>query len=324
MTYVCISRKFASLQVSRSPGSFRHAYTLLSVSAASVTSHDVARLAGVSQATVSRALPRRRPRHRRHEAPRSRSGAGARLRAQRARSWLVDARRHGASRWSSSSRMRCTRCCWDRSTTSCSIMATAWCCSLSEATAPSPSGLLDRSVDGAVLMTTRLTSPLPSQLSARELPFVFLNRIGGLVDAPSVTADNVGGSRCRSRIAHRARAHERIAAIVGPEDTSTARDREAGFRVGPRRRRRGAADEAGVPSRVRPREWARRPRRPAGDRRPPDGRLLRQRLHRRWRAQPRHRTQRGCSRRTRRRRVRRPRHGRMAGIRIDHGAQPVA
>ena len=65
--------------------------------------------------------------------------------------------------------------------------------------------LLDRSVDGAVLMTTRLTSSLPSQLAARDLPFVFLNRVGGVVDAPSVTADNVGGARAAAELLHRAR-----------------------------------------------------------------------------------------------------------------------
>jgi LacI family transcriptional regulator len=89
--------------------------------------------------------------------------------------------------------------------------------------------LLDRSVDGAVLMTTRLTSSLPSQLAARGLPFVFLNRVGGVVDAPSVTADNAGGARAAAELLIEL-GHTRIAAIVGPEDTSTARDRETGFR----------------------------------------------------------------------------------------------
>ena len=70
---------------------------------------------------------------------------------------------------------------------------------------------------------------------------------------PSVTADNVGGARAAAELLI-GLGHTRIAAIVGPEDTSTARDREAGFR--------SALADAGValptrrvvPPRVRPRE----------------------------------------------------------------------
>ena len=43
--------------------------------------------------------------------------------------------------------------------------------------------LLDRSVDGAILMTTRVGDSLPDELSRRGLPFVFLNRLGSLADA---------------------------------------------------------------------------------------------------------------------------------------------
>ncbi|MBA3287910.1 MAG: LacI family DNA-binding transcriptional regulator [Acidimicrobiia bacterium] len=89
--------------------------------------------------------------------------------------------------------------------------------------------LLDRSVDGAILMTTRLDATLPYELARRSLPFVFLNRIGGPVEAPSVTADNVGGSRAAGELLI-GLGHTRIGAIVGPADTSTSRDREAGFR----------------------------------------------------------------------------------------------
>jgi len=97
--------------------------------------------------------------------------------------------------------------------------------------------LLDRSVDGAILMTTRLTSSLPYELSRRDLPFVFLNRVGGFVDVPSVTADNFGGARAAGELLI-GLGHTRIGAIVGPADTSTARDREAGFRA--------ALDDAGI------------------------------------------------------------------------------
>jgi len=97
--------------------------------------------------------------------------------------------------------------------------------------------LLDRSVDGAILMTTRLGSSLPSELARRRLPLVFLNRVGGIVEAPSVTADNVGGSRSAAQLLLEL-GHTRIGAILGPSDTSTARDREAGYRL--------ALDDAGI------------------------------------------------------------------------------
>lgn len=97
--------------------------------------------------------------------------------------------------------------------------------------------LLDRSVDGAILMTTRLNSSLPFELARRNLPFVFLNRVGAFVDAPSVSADNIGGARSVGELLL-GLGHTRIGAIVGPADTSTGRDREAGFR--------SALDNAGV------------------------------------------------------------------------------
>lgn len=90
--------------------------------------------------------------------------------------------------------------------------------------------LLDRSVDGAILMTTRLDSTLPFELARRDLPFVFLNRIGTFAEAPSVSADNVGGSRAVGELLI-GLGHTRIGTIVGPSNTSTARDREAGFRT---------------------------------------------------------------------------------------------
>ena len=90
--------------------------------------------------------------------------------------------------------------------------------------------LLDRSVDGAILMTTRLDSSLPFELARRDLPFVFLNRLGTFAEAPSVSADNLGGSRAVGELLI-ALGHSRIGTIVGPSNTSTARDREAGFRA---------------------------------------------------------------------------------------------
>lgn len=89
--------------------------------------------------------------------------------------------------------------------------------------------LLDRSVDAAVLTTTLLNSSLSQLLLDRGLPFVELNRRSGLPGAGTLTADNAGGAASCVELLVRL-GHERIGAIFGPESTSTARDREAGFR----------------------------------------------------------------------------------------------
>ncbi len=91
--------------------------------------------------------------------------------------------------------------------------------------------LLDGSVDGAVLTTSQLRSSLPKHLSEKGFPFVQLNRVSALVQADSVTADNVGGGRAVADLLA-AGGHKQIAAILGPRETSSARERERGFRAG--------------------------------------------------------------------------------------------
>jgi LacI family transcriptional regulator len=202
-----------------------HPYTLAAVA---VTSHDVARLAGVSQATVSRALrddarvseaTKRRVRQAASALGyvRSELGRGLSTRATRRIALVVElenALYHVLLGPIHDELL-------DRGYRMV-LLAERGDGGLAER-------LLDRSVDGAVLMTTRLTSSLPSHLADHGLPFVFLNRVGGVVDAPSVTADNAGGARAAAELLIEL-GHTRIAAVVGPEDTSTARGREAGFR----------------------------------------------------------------------------------------------
>ncbi len=91
--------------------------------------------------------------------------------------------------------------------------------------------LLDGSVDGAVLTTSQLRSSLPVQLRDHEVPFVQLNRVSGLVDADSVTADNAAGGRAVAELLTAA-GHRDIAAILGPLEASSAGERERGFRSG--------------------------------------------------------------------------------------------
>lgn len=89
--------------------------------------------------------------------------------------------------------------------------------------------LLDRSIDGVVLATATLDSNLPAELRRRELPFVFLNREGGSPDGDAAVVDNrLGGELVARELIELG--HRHIAGIFGPENTSTGRDREAGFR----------------------------------------------------------------------------------------------
>lgn len=89
--------------------------------------------------------------------------------------------------------------------------------------------LLDRSVDGVVLTTTSIGSTLSKDLLERRMPFVELNRLSGRRRVDGVTADNRAGGAAAAELLLAA-GHRRIAALFGPERASTARDREAAFR----------------------------------------------------------------------------------------------
>ena len=91
--------------------------------------------------------------------------------------------------------------------------------------------LLDGSVDGAVLTTSQRNASLPLQLHERGVPFVQLNRVSDLVDADSVTADNAAGGRLVADLLVDC-GHREIAAVFGPRETSSAGERERGFRAG--------------------------------------------------------------------------------------------
>lgn len=90
--------------------------------------------------------------------------------------------------------------------------------------------LVDGSVDGVVLLTTTIGSPLPAELARRGVPFVCLNRESGTGLGDAAVVDNAAGGR--SAAEHLVTlGHRRIAGIFGPEDTSTGRDRDQGFRL---------------------------------------------------------------------------------------------
>ena len=90
--------------------------------------------------------------------------------------------------------------------------------------------LLDRSVDGAVLTTSRLDGAVPLELWRRGLPFVFLTRFVEGIPADSAIVDNsLGAAMAAAEVVRQG--HRRIAVISGPPDTSTGRDRERGTRA---------------------------------------------------------------------------------------------
>jgi LacI family transcriptional regulator len=195
------------------------------------TSHDVARLAGVSQPTVSRAL---------RDDPRVAPETRARVRAAAAKLGYVPSRR---------GRSLSTRVTGQIAVVvgdlgnpfymeaiECLYAAIEELDRLMIVLADRPSRpveiehLLDGSNDGAILTTTLLSSELPRELSRRGLPFVLLNRV---VDQPKVNAcvsENEAGARAMIEELI-ALGHRDIGAILGPGDTSTSRDREAGMRA---------------------------------------------------------------------------------------------
>jgi len=101
--------------------------------------------------------------------------------------------------------------------------------------------LFDGSVDGVVLTAGSIGSDLPARLESRGIPVVLANRsVGALINTPivdEVVPDNAAGARAVADLLVRS-GHRRIGCISGPETTSTAREREAAYR--------GALAEHGV------------------------------------------------------------------------------
>lgn len=91
--------------------------------------------------------------------------------------------------------------------------------------------LFGNALDGAIFTTGKLTSDTPRHLAEKGLPVVLLNRTIEDIAADCVTADNFGGGKLAARLLAKL-GHRRIGTILGPENTSTSRDRERGFRAG--------------------------------------------------------------------------------------------
>lgn len=83
-------------------------------------------------------------------------------------------------------------------------------------------------LDGVLLATTSLDSVLPVRLRDRGIPFVYFNRTATAIEADSVTVDpRPGAAELVSQLV--ALGHRDVAAIFGPRNTSTGESRETCF-----------------------------------------------------------------------------------------------
>lgn len=88
--------------------------------------------------------------------------------------------------------------------------------------------MLQYQVDGIVMASATMSSTLARECAQTGIPVVLFNRYVPALPASSVTSDNLAGGQLVARLLVRA-GHRRIAFIAGAENSSTNRDREAGF-----------------------------------------------------------------------------------------------
>ena len=88
--------------------------------------------------------------------------------------------------------------------------------------------ILEYQVEGVVMASATLSSTLARECAKTGIPVVLFNRYVPSSPASSVTSDNIEGGRLLAKFLAEG-GHERIAFIAGAEDSSTNRDREAGF-----------------------------------------------------------------------------------------------
>ena len=91
--------------------------------------------------------------------------------------------------------------------------------------------LLDYQVDGLIAASVAMTVPLASRCRAEGIPAILFNRHQGRDGPTSVASDNFGGAKQAAKFLVEA-GHERIAHISGWRGSSTGREREDGFRAG--------------------------------------------------------------------------------------------
>lgn len=90
--------------------------------------------------------------------------------------------------------------------------------------------LIANGLDGVILATTTVESVVPLRLRDRGLPFVYFNRTAALVDADATVVAPASGLQDAVDRAL-ALGHRRIGAVLGPQNTSTGRSRERALRT---------------------------------------------------------------------------------------------
>lgn len=107
----------------------------------------------------------------------------------------------------------------------------------SDDTGPIAERLVGLGLAGVVLATTTVDSILPARLQDKGMPFVYFNRTASGVAADAVVVDPSAGVHALAA-AVSAAGHTRAAAIFGPRNTSTGEERE--------RATRAAFEEVGI------------------------------------------------------------------------------
>ncbi len=91
--------------------------------------------------------------------------------------------------------------------------------------------MLQYQVEGIVMASATLSSSLARECADTGTPVVMFNRYVPSSPTSSVTSDNIEGARLLAHFLVKG-GHRKIAFIAGNEDSSTSRDREAGFYKG--------------------------------------------------------------------------------------------
>lgn len=194
-----------------------------------VTSYDVARLAGVTQPTVSRAMRGERVRTTTRErvlaaahslgyVPSDAGRSLATRRTNRIAIVLADLQNHFYLEVLAVFERR--------------LAAHGYRATIYQQTEDDDALLLQLSsggIDGVAFTSLRVGSSLPLALRERNIPAVQMNRETNELASDVCVSDNIRGSRLVANLLIEL-GHRRIGAIFGPADTSTGRDRAAGFR----------------------------------------------------------------------------------------------
>ena len=97
-------------------------------------------------------------------------------------------------------------------------------------TAPIAEHIVANGLSGVILTTTAVDSLLPARLRDREIPFVYFNRTSPSVASSSVTVDPEAGLTALVDEIVRA-GHRHVGAVFGPRTTSTGETRESILRA---------------------------------------------------------------------------------------------